>query len=443
MSGGGAAYDLDSLLDRVAAVSLHAGCEVQRETPPAPAPIDVASVLARELAAPTGSSRLANLAQGRESVAIVTSDMTRAVPNGELLPPVLGELAQAGVDPGRITVVFGGGAHRPVSSHEMRDLLGSALARTLHVTAHDSRQSECAWVGRTPRGNDVRINKIVAEADLVIALGVVEAHSFAGFSGGRKAILPGVAAYETIVHNHSIALLDDEAARPGVLAGNPIHEEMLSAARCGGLEFIVNVVLDARNRVVALAAGDPEAAHARLVEFVQATQTLPAIPGAHILVTGPDAPADINFYQSIKALIALGPLADQETTVVFLSRCPEGLGSEDLVQPFIAAADPESVMHAAAAEYTVEKDHSYLLARFLTRCRDVIAWCPGVAPAELESMGLEVASSPEDAITRAIARQHDRRTRPRVLLFPRPQRALLAPTPPDLRPSTTLTGRSA
>jgi nickel-dependent lactate racemase len=442
VSSGGVAHDLDSLIDRVAALSLHTGCEVQRETPPAPAPIDVASVLARELAAPTGSSRLANLARGRESVAIVTSDMTRAVPNGELLPQLLAELAQAGVDPKRITVVFGGGAHRPMRSHEMRDLLGPALASTLRLTAHDSRKSECAWVGRTPLGNDVRINTIVAEADLVIGLGVVEAHEFAGFGGGRKAILPGVAAYETIVHNHSIALLDDEAARPGVLAGNPIHEEMLWAARRGGLEFIVNVVLDARNRVVALAAGDPEAAHARLVEFVRATQTLPAIPRAHILVTGPDTPGDINFYQSIKALVALEPLADQETTVVFLSRCPEGLGSEDMVQPFIAATDPESVMHAAAAEYTVEKDHSYLLARFLTRCRDVIAWCPGVAPAQLESMGFEIASSPEDAMTRAIARQRDRHTRPRVLLFPRPQRALLAPTPADARPSTAATGRS-
>ncbi len=438
----GAAHDLDSLLDRVAAVSLDAGCEVQRETPPAPAPIDVASVLARELAAPTGSSRLATLAQGRESVAIVTSDMTRAVPNAELLPQILAELAHAGVDPERISVVFGGGAHRPMSPPEMSDLLGPALASTLRLAAHDSRRSECTWVGRTPRGNDVRINRIVAEADLVLGLGVVEPHEFAGFGGGRKAILPGVAAYETIVHNHSIAMLNDEAARPGVLAGNPIHEEMLSAARCGGLEFIVNVVLDARNRVVALAAGDPEAAHARLVEFVRATQTLPAIPRTHILVTGPDTPADINFYQSIKALVALEPLVHPDTTVVLLSRCPEGLGSEDLAKPFVAAADPESVMHAAAAEYTVEKDHSYLLARFLTRCRDVIAWCPGVAPGELESMRLEIASSPEDAITRAIVRQRDHRPRPRVLLFPRPQRALLATTRPDPCPSTALTAGS-
>jgi nickel-dependent lactate racemase len=364
------------------------------------------------------------------------------VPNAELLPQILGELALAGVDPGSITVVFGGGAHRPMSSHEMTDLAGPALASTLRLTAHDSRGSECAWVGRTPRGNDVRINRIVAEADLVIGLGVVEPHEFAGFGGGRKAILPGVAAYASIVHNHSIALLSDEAARPGVLAGNPIHEEMLSAARFGGLEFIVNVVLDAQNRVVALAAGDPEAAHARLVEFVRATQTLPAIPRTHILVTGPDAPTDINFYQSIKALVALEPLVHAETTVVLLSPCPEGLGSEELVQPFIAAADPECVMHAAAAEYTVEKDHSYLLARFLTRCRDVVAWCPGVAPEALESMRLGVASSPEDAIARAIARQRKHRPRPRVLLFPRPQRALPATTGPDPCSTTPLTAGS-
>ena len=442
MSSGDAVHDLDSLLDRVAAVALHAGCEIQRETLATPTPIDVVSALTRELAAPTGSSRLANLARDRKSVAIVTSDVTRAVPNRELLPPLLEELTQAGVKRDRVTVVFGGGAHRPVTAQEMRDLIGPGLAGTVQVTAHDSRRSECAWVGQTPRGNEVRINRTVAEADLVIGLGVVEAHEFAGFSGGRKAILPGVAAYESIIQNHDIALLDHEAARPGVLAGNPFHEEMLSAARYGGLEFIVNVVLDAQNRVVALAAGDPEAAHARLVEFVRATQTLPGTPEADVLVTGPDAPLDINFYQSIKALVALEPLVREDTTVVLLSRCHEGLGSEELVQPFIAAADPESVMHAAAAEYTVEKDHSYLLARFLARCPDVIAWCPGVAPEELESMRLEVASSPTDAIDRAIARQRGRRARPRVLLYPRPQRALPASRPADDRPSATGNGRS-
>ncbi len=441
MSVGNATHDLDSLLARVAAVSLRAGCEVQCETLPTPTPIEVASVLTRELAAPTGSSRLASLARDRQSVAIVTSDMTRAVPNRELLPPILAELTRAGVDLDNVTVVFGGGAHRPVTSQEMRHQLGPELASALHVVAHDSKHSECTWVGRTPRGNEVRINTLVAEAELVIGLGVVEAHEFAGFSGGRKAILPGVAAYETIVHNHDVALLEDGSARPGVLADNPIHEEMLSAARCGGLEFIVNVVLDARNRVVALAAGEPEATHARLVEFVRTTQTLPATPAADMFVTGPDTPLDINFYQSIKALIALEPLATQEMTVVLLSPCHEGLGSEELVQPFIDAAGPEDVMRAAAAHYTVEKDHSYLLARFLTRCRDVIAWCPGVAPEELELMGLEVASSPEDAITRAITRHRGRRARPRVLLFPRPQRALLAPPSTDGYPSTPQEGR--
>ncbi len=441
MFRGNTADDLDSLLARVAAVSLQSGCEVQRGTLPTPAPIEVASALTRELAAPTESSPLASLARDRQSVAIVTSDMTRAVPNRELLPPILAELTRAGVDLDNVSIVFGGGAHRPVNPQEMRHLLGHELASTLHMVAHDSKQSECTWVGQTPRGNEVRINTLVAEADLVIGLGVVEAHEFAGFSGGRKAILPGVAAYETIVHNHNVALLEDGSARPGVLVDNPIHEEMLSAARYGGLEFIVNVVLDARNRVVALAAGEPEAAHARLVDFVRAAQTLPAASGVDILVAGPDTPLDINFYQSIKALIALEPLATQEMTVVLLSPCHEGLGSEELVQPFIDAASPEDVMRAAAADYTVEKDHSYLLARFLTRCRNVIAWCPGIGSEELELMGLEVASSPEDAITRAITRHSGRRARPRVLLFPRPQRALLAPSPADTHPSTPREGR--
>ena len=373
-------------------------------------------------------------------MAIVTSDLTRAVPNREVLPPVLDELARAGVERDGIRLVVGGGAHRPVTPHEMRDLVGRKLMASLDLVAHDAKRSDCVSVGRTPLGNDVRINRIVADADLVIALGVVEVHEFAGFSGGRKAILPGVAAYESILQNHSVALLECDTARPGILAGNPIHEEMLSAARLARLEFILNVVLDGDNRVVALAAGDPEAAHGRLVEFVRATQTLSTTPEADILVTGPGSPLDLNFYQSVKSLIALEPLVQRETTVVLLSACHDGMGSTELAAPFAASADPDGAMRAAAADYTVEKDHSYLLARFLARCPQVIAWCPGADPDGLRAIGLEVASGPEDAMARAIAHRRQRSTRPRVLLFPRPQRTLPSSPPATDQPPIPVKG---
>ncbi len=429
MAPNDSAQALDVLLDRAAALALRSGCEVDRELLQSPPPIDTPSAVRRELAVPTGSSRLASLARGRTRVAIVTSDSTRAVPNRELLTAVLDELACAGLAAEAVTIVVGGGAHRPLDRRELRDLVGAELEGAVEVVAHDAHRSDCVSVGRTPLGNDVRINRAVADADLVIALGVVEVHEFAGFTGGRKSILPGVAAYESIIHNHSLTLLEHAAARPGVLAGNPIHEEMAAAARAAALEFVVNVVLDGRNQVVALAAGDPEAAHGRLVEFVRATQTLSTVPEADILVTGPDRPLDINFYQSVKSLVALEPLVHDDTTVVLFSSCREGMGSDELLTPFVHAANPQAVMRAAADDYTVERDHSYLLARFMARGPHVIAWCPGVAPDDLRTIGLESAATPEEAMTRAVERQRLHRARPRALLFPRPQRALLPRIP--------------
>ena len=427
------ASDLDSLLAHVAGLSALSGCDVRSIALPEPPPLDFASALAAALARPRESPPLAEVARGRANVAIITSDATRAVPTREILPALLAQLAQGGIAAEQVTVVFGGGAHRPVTSDEVTDMLGDA-AGAVQAVAHDARASECVSIGRTPRGNDVRINRVVAEAGLKIALGVVEAHEFAGFSGGRKAILPAVADYASILENHRLELIGDPAARAGVLDGNPVHEEMVAALRLAGLDFIVNVVLDSALRPVAVAAGDPEAAHDELVDFVRRTATIEPPPSAELIVTGPDAPLDINFYQSVKTLVALEPLVDEETTVVLLSRCREGLGGADLLRPFAGATDPAEALARSACDYTVEQDHAYFIARFLSRCPRVVTWCPGVSDDDLRTLRLDPAASVDDAVGRARRQLSCRRARPTVLLFPRPQRALFAAGGGSARP---------
>jgi len=397
-----------------------------------PHAIDTAAALRTALEAPTGVPPLRALAVGRSSAAIVTSDATRAVPNRLLLPDMLDELAAAGVAADTVTVIVGGGAHRPASAAELRGLFGEDLLRRVRVATHDARRSECLEVGVTPAGTPVRINRAVAKADLRIALGVVEPHEFAGFTGGRKALLPGIAAYETIAHNHAPEAVAHERARPGRLNGNPVHEDMLAALRLAPLDFIVNVALDRRLRPTAVAAGDPEAAHDELVDFVRRTAAVETPAAPDLIVTGPGTPLDLNLYQALKALIAVEPLVGPQTVVVLAAGCADGLGSDEMLEPFDGAGGPDEAYARAVAAYTIERDHSCLLARFLARCPNVVACCPGVADADLRRLWFTPATTLGTAVEEAVgrARRLSRRARPTALLLPRPQRALFTVVPP-------------
>jgi hypothetical protein len=266
-----------------------------------------------------------------------------------------------------------------------------------------------------------------------------------------------VAGYETIVRNHSLSMLAHPSARPGVLAGNPIHEEMVETARRAGLDFIVNVALDRELRPIAVAAGDMEAAHEQLVAFLRDHLELP-LPARRlsVIVTGPGRPLDINLYQATKALVGIEPLLDADhgtaagPVVVLLSRCWDGPGSDEMFEPFVRACaqgDPgaaqdaaqrtrsisEAALAALERDYTIEKDEAYYVARVTPKCSWVIACCPGVPDAKLRALGWEPAADADSALARARGLLDCQAEAPAaagsgraplVVLFPRPQRAL-------------------
>ena len=417
---------LDALLARVALLPELADCDVRLYAPDEPRPIDLPAALAGALARPLGAPPLSELAKGRRSVVIITSDATRAVPNRQLLPAVVAALNEAGIPDDAIDIVVGPGAHRAATDDELHALFGREWPSRLRVHNHDCR-GEIVSVGVTPADNEVLVNPVVAGADLRLALGQVEAHEFAGFTGGPKAILPAVSGYDTIIRNHSIELTSHPAARPGVVEGNPIHPEMAAAARLAGLEFVVNVVLDAGLRPLAVAAGEPLAAQAELAGFIRgyAGVSLPD-EAPDVVVTGPGVPLDVNLYQTIKPLVAVEPFVDGETSVVLAADCVDGTGSREMLLPFEGAKTPADVLAGLTADYTIEKDHAFFIARFLQRCPTVIAVCPGVGDADLRRLWFEPAVSVDEAVRRAIgrARRRSRRARPIVYLLPRPQRAL-------------------
>jgi len=417
--------DLDALCTRLAESPLLRDREVIHLAPSDPPPIDLSAALTAALAKPTGTPPLHELARGRGTTAIITSDATRATPSGALLGPVMEQLARAGLSSDDVEVVIGVGAHRPATPDEIRRLLGEEWARRLRVTNHDARANDLVAIGRTSRGTPLLVNRRVAQADLRIAFGQVEPHEFAGFTGGRKAILPSIAGYESIIRNHALDMLAAATARPGVLEGNPIHDEMLAAARLARLDFIVNVALDRRSRPIAVAAGDVDQAHLQLVGFLRRHFGVPALtrPPA-VIVTGPGRPLDINLYQAVKALVGIEPLldaghgGDAAPVVVLLSRCWDGGGSEEMFEPFLQARErlenetadalPRAVAISRAVlaclehDYTIEKDESYFMARLTPKCRAVIACCPGVADERLRLLGWEPATGAEAAVARAL-----------------------------------------
>lgn len=451
--------DLDDVLAGLAEHAVAAGHTVDRLEVREPAPIDLDRTLAAALERPRGTAALRELARGARTAAIVTSDATRAVPTARLLGPVLDALTAAGLSPDGIDVIVGTGAHRGATDDEIAAMLGPRWAGRLRVANHDTRAADLVVVGTLPDGHSLRIDRRVAAADVRIAFGKVEPHEFAGFTGGRKSILPAVADYDTTIRNHSVARLAHPRVRSGVLDGNPIHEEMVCAARLARLDFIVNVVLDRELRPLAVAAGDVEAAHAELVAFIRgyAVVSPPAGPDPDVIVTGPGEPLDINLYQSVKALVGVEALLDRPAdspAVVLLSRCWDGTGSEEMLEPFRAVAgrgsaatgDLARAADAAAARarevlaglersYTIEKDHTYFIARVNTHGAPVVACCPGVADEDLAVLGWLPAAGPSEALRLALehASRGGRGTgaagqrAARVLFCPRPQRALLVP----------------
>lgn len=430
-----------------------AGCEVRRLCVAEPPPVELPAALSGALARPVGAPPLRELARGRRSAVIITSDATRPVPSHALIGPVMAELEAAGLSAGAVDVVIGGGAHRPAYPEEIERLLGPEWAGRLRVTCHDAKATDLADLGRTPAGTPLRIDPRVAAADLRIAFGQVEPHEFAGFTGGRKSILPAVAAEESILANHSVANLSHPRARPGVLAGNPIHEDMLVAMRLARLDFVVNVVLGGDLQPLAVAAGEPEAAHARLVDFVRGYAQLERPEGpVDVVVTGPGAPLDINLYQSTKPLVGLQPMIEgmaadarsaaaasgdaadepgwRPPVVVLLSSCWDGTGSDEMLVPFDGARGPAHVLTRLRERYTVEMNESFNIARFLTVCPRVVACCPGVDEAVLRRLFFTPAPTPQAALEAALefAASDSAARRPTVLLFPRAHRALFGGT---------------
>lgn len=269
-----------------------------------------------------------------KDVAVVVSDITRPVPYRDFLASLLAEIGSAGIPRENILVLIATGMHRPSTAAERLEMFGGDVVDRYRIEDHRAEDEAglAAVAGRSASGTAIRLNRRFVEAGYRILTGLVEPHFMAGYSGGRKAVCPGLASLDTIERFHGAAFLADPRAANAVLAGNPLHEESLSIARAAGVDFTLDVVLDGRRRLVRAYAGALEPAHEAACAFVRACAVRAVLsPADAVLTSSGGYPLDGTFYQCVKGFVSCLPAVRPGGTIIAFGGCAEGLGSREYV----------------------------------------------------------------------------------------------------------------
>ena len=278
--------------------------------------------------APVDSACLQELAKDKENVVIIASDHTRPVPSKVILPPMLLAIREGNPN-ADITILVATGCHRETTKEELVAKFGQNIVDSEKIVVHDCDDtSNMVNLGTLPSGGQCLINRIAAEADLLLAEGFIEPHFFAGFSGGRKSVLPGVAARETVLANHCAEFIAHPCARTGILEDNPIHRDMLWAAKQAKLRYIVNVVLNAEKEVIYAVAGELEAAHKKGTDFLSQLCGVETEPADIVISTNGGYPLDQNVYQAVKGMTAAEAAVRDGGVIIMLADSSDGLGGD-------------------------------------------------------------------------------------------------------------------
>ena len=302
--------------------------------PPMPIIADAAAAVRAALACPVAALSLSEQARGAASACILINDITRPVPNGLLLPPLIRELLDAGVDPRRITVLVATGLHRPNLGAELEELVEDPwVLKTVRVENHYARNdADHVDLGFTPNGTPVKLDRRFVNAQLKIVTGLVEPHFMAGYSGGRKVIAPGVAHKDTITTFHSARFMGHPKADNCVLEGNPLHREQLAIAAMLGPVLAANAVIDEQRRLAFFSFGELLESHQRAVAFAEKYVQVPVSRRFKTVVTsGAGYPLDKTYYQTVKGMVAPIDILEPGGNLIVASECSEGMGSKEYV----------------------------------------------------------------------------------------------------------------
>jgi nickel-dependent lactate racemase len=326
----------------------------------------------RALKEPIGSKKLSEIAKPEHKVAIVVDDATRPAPSALMIPPLLDELGVAGVKDENITVIFACGTHRAVKNEETVALLGEAVVNRVKAVSHDFKAQDLVYVGTTPKyGTKVYLNRVFAEADVKILTGDVCFHYYAGYGGGAKSVMPGVAGEETIKHNH--AMLLDANAKTGVLEGNPVHEDIVEAAKMAKVDFVLNVVVNSRREIVKALAGDLEQVFHEGVKAVDEMYRIPVDRKADVVIVSPGGyPVDVNLFQAYKGVDNALEVVKRGGVIVLVAECPEGHGNQVFYDWMVKFKDLKAVEREVKHNFVVGGHKAYYLMKALQKAQIIL-----------------------------------------------------------------------
>ena len=366
---------------------------------------NAAELVRESIENPVGSPRLRELAVGKKRITVIASDHTRPVPSRIIMPQLLAEI-RAGSPDAEITILVATGLHRTTTRDELAAKFGDDIMANEKIVVHDCDDAaNLVSLGKLPSGGNLFINRLAAEADLLVAEGFIEPHFFAGFSGGRKSVLPGIASRETVMYNHNAGFIAHPKARTGVVDGNPIHEDMLFAARAAKLAFVVNVVIDAAHEPIFSVAGDCDAAHRAGREFLASKCQVAAIPADIAVSTNGGYPLDQNIYQSVKGMTAAEATVKPGGVIVMFAKAADGHGGESLYRTFRDEPDLENMMRTFLSRRpegtVVDQWESQILARillkakvvFVSSCDDQLVRDMHMIPAHSAAEAMETAKA--------------------------------------------------
>jgi nickel-dependent lactate racemase len=291
-----------------------------------------------------GSKSLEELVKDKHNMVIITSDHTRPVPSKVTMPILLKRIRN--INPNiNIKILIATGFHRPTTKEEMIDKFGKNIVDNEEIINHVSTDEKSLInVGILPSGGELFLNKLAMETELLIAEGFIEPHFFAGFSGGRKSILPGIASAKTIMANHCSEFINSNHARTGVIKDNPIHKDMIYAAEKANLAFILNVVIDENKNIINAFAGDSKLAHEEGCKFVMDLSSVKSIQADIVVSSNGGYPLDQNIYQAVKGMTAAEATCRKDGVIIMIAACNDGHGGQSFYDTIANSEGPEELL---------------------------------------------------------------------------------------------------
>lgn len=324
------------------------------------------------MAHPIGSKSLKELAVGKNKIVIIASDHTRPVPSKIIMPLMLSQIREGNPE-ADITILIATGCHRETTRVELVQKFGEDIVDQEKIVVHDCDDTDnLVSLGLLPSGGELIINKMAVEADLLCAEGFIEPHFFAGFSGGRKSVLPGIVSRKTVLANHCSAFIADDCARTGILHDNPIHRDMVFAAKAAKLAYIVNVVINAEKEVIHAVAGHAEEAHMAGCRFLSRyCKAMVDIPRDIVITTNGGYPLDQNVYQAVKGMTAAEAAVRPGGVIIMLAKSDDGHGGQHFYETFRDEKDLNRMMQGfldtPADETIPDQWQSQIFARVLLK----------------------------------------------------------------------------